>query len=86
MEIEVQFHLQKEPLGPLSCCWGSLFIHICLSPGTVVLCFKQPVEYFISLPIPSERLSLVTTEIKYWSKAHHLLFEILFLWWCVTWN
>ena len=31
---------------PLSCCWGSLFIHICLSLGTVVLCFRLPIEYF----------------------------------------
>ena len=37
---EVEFHPKKRTFWvPLSCCWGSLFTHICLSLGTLVLCF-----------------------------------------------
>ena len=86
---EAEFQPKKEPLGPLSCCWGSLFIHICLSLIATVLCFELPIWklYLTFFPINTIRdIPIGQKKIKKWSKVHHFLSEILFLWWCVIGN
>ncbi len=67
---EVQFHLQKEPLGPFVMLLGvTVYTYLSVSKNCSALFWTTNRILFISLPIPSERLSLVRTKIKYWSKS-----------------